>query len=91
MSVLHEKSVNIVCPSAAELSIIKKEVHCDKCNLIFYNESQFRMHDFKFHKRMKLEKTFEINSHYHCPIETCIYASNNKKYFKSYKYLKQVC
>lgn len=93
MSTIDDRSdepVKFLCPSVDELSIIVNEVKCDECKLIFHNEPQFRMHDFKVHKRKNLGKNCKKAFFYHCPIKNCIYAPGNKKYFTLYKYLKQV-
>lgn len=84
----NNKSFQLVCPSINELSTIINEVICKECNLVFCNESRFRMHDLKVHKKMNLSK--KENIHYHCPIENCIYAIGKQKYFALHKYLKQV-
>ncbi|XP_008210594.1 protein indeterminate-domain 16 isoform X2 [Nasonia vitripennis] len=92
MSTINDRSdepVKFLCPSIDELSTIVNEVKCEECKLIFRNEPQFRMHDFKVHKRKNLGKTCKKNFLYHCPIKDCIYAPNKKKHFTLYKYLKQ--
>lgn len=82
--------IKIVCPSIDELSIIVNRIQCPLCDTIFKNQSQFRMHDLKVHKKQKINKNCKENIiRYHCPIENCVYSVDKKKYFKLYKYLKQ--
>ncbi|XP_058801764.1 uncharacterized protein LOC131670294 [Phymastichus coffea] len=84
-----EKPIKYIYPPAKDLGVIINEVRCEECNLVFYNESRFRMHDLKVHKRKHLEKICKENVRYKCPVNDCIYAANRQKSFTLYKYLKQ--
>ncbi|XP_046814959.1 protein indeterminate-domain 13 [Vespa crabro] len=79
----------MVCPSAEELSVIKNSICCEQCGLLFRNEPRYRLHNLKVHQRKKLGKTIKENVHYHCPVETCVYAPESERYFTTMKYLKQ--
>ena len=90
MSKNNIESIKIICPDISKLSAISNKICCEKCNMIFSNESSFRMHDIKVHEKKKLEKMLKENVRYQCPVNGCIYSTNNTKYFTLFKYLKQV-
>ncbi|XP_011501613.1 PREDICTED: zinc finger protein JACKDAW [Ceratosolen solmsi marchali] len=85
----NDESIKFICPSIDELKVIVNHIRCEECNLVFCNKPRFRMHDLKVHKHQNLDKSFKGNVRYHCPVNNCIYAPNNKKHFALYKYLKQ--
>lgn len=87
---LDEETMTVICPAVEELSVIRNNVVCDFCDAVFCSEARFRMHRLKVHERKDLEKVTRTNVRYKCPVESCIYATNPKKYFAVHKYLKQV-
>ncbi|XP_012264392.2 uncharacterized protein LOC105690845 [Athalia rosae] len=84
-----EVCVRMVCPSPEELSVIVKSVQCLECGLVFQNEPRLHLHSLKVHKQANLMKNDKKNIQYHCPVASCIYALQSKRYFTTMKYLKQ--
>ena len=86
-------SVTKICPPPTELCGIKTNIQCpeDGCSKIFLNSSILDMHLLKHHKKENIRKKDKGKScQYHCPVDECIYNINSSRFFKCFKYLKQV-